>query len=82
MVEEFKSEYPEQFENDVNTKMALKSGFKAYKSESLDYYLEHHDQYPLTLVLFYDSEELNDNMMKSLTVKLLDVFVYKYEKKF
>lgn len=43
MVEEFKSEYPEQFENDVNTKMALRSGFKAYKSEGLDYYLEHHD---------------------------------------
>ncbi|CDW73956.1 UNKNOWN [Stylonychia lemnae] len=81
MLEEFKSEYPEQFENDVNTKMALKSGFKAYKSEGLDYYLEHHETFPLTLVLFYDSEQLNDNVMKNLTAKLLDVFVYKYEKK-
>lgn len=43
MVEEFKTEFPSQFENDVNTKMALQSGFKAYKSESIDYFLEHHD---------------------------------------
>lgn len=56
MVEEFKSEYPEQWESDVNTKMGLKSGFRSYKSENLDYFLEHHDLYPLTLVLFYDSE--------------------------
>ncbi len=61
--------------------MALKTGFKAYKSESLDYYLEHHEQFPVTLVLFYDSSLLNDTIMKSLTTKLLDVFVYKYEKK-
>jgi len=65
----------------VNTKMALSSGFKAYKSEGLDYFLEHDEKYPLTLVLFYDSDQLNDNVMKSLTTKLLDVFVYKYEKK-
>jgi hypothetical protein len=43
MVEEFKTEFPDQFENDVNTKMSLKSGFRAYKSENLDYFLEHHD---------------------------------------
>ena len=61
--------------------MALRSGFKAYKSEGLDYFLEHHDVYPLTLVLFYDSELLNETIMKNLTFKLLDVFVYKYEKK-
>lgn len=82
MVEEFKSEYPSQYDNDVNTRMALQSGFRAYKSESIDYYLEHHDQFPLTLVLFYDSDQLNENIMKNLTAKLLDVFVYKYEKKF
>lgn len=43
MVEEFKTEHPDQFESDVNTNMALKSGFKAYRSEGLDYFLEHHD---------------------------------------
>ncbi len=43
MVEEFKTEHPYSFESDVNTKMALKSGFKAYRSEGLDYNLEHHD---------------------------------------
>ena len=56
MVEEFKTQNPSQVENDVNTIQALKAGFKSYKSESLDYFLEHHDKYPLTLVLFYDSE--------------------------
>jgi len=62
--------------------MNLKSGFRAYKSESVDYFLEHHDQFPLTVVLFYDSELLHENVMRSLTLKILDVFVYKYEKKF
>lgn len=82
MVEEFKSEHPEQYQNDVNTKLALKSGYKAFKSDSVDYFLEHHEQFPLTLILFYDSDLFNENIMKNLTVKLLDVFVYKYEKKF
>ena len=81
-MEEFKTEFPDQYENDVNSKMGLKTGFKAYKSESLDYFLEHHEQFPLTIVLFYDSEVFNEAIMRSLTVKILDVFVYKYEKKF
>ena len=62
--------------------MALKSGFRAYRSENLDYFLEHNEQFPLTIVLFYDADLLNEAVMRSLTVKILDVFVYKYEKKF
>ena len=81
MVEEFKTEFPQEYEKDVNSKVALRSGFRAYKSENLDYFLEHHDQYPLTIVLFYDSEQMWDNVMRSLAVKILDVFVYKYDKK-
>ena len=60
----------------------MKSGFKAYKSESIDYFLDHHEQFPLTIVLFYDSEQLNENAMRIMTGKILDIFVYKYEKKF
>lgn len=82
MVEEFKSEFPGQLDSDINTRMALQSGFKAYKSEALDYYLEHHDKYPLTLVLFYDSSQMNDVVMRKLSTKVLDVFVLKYEHKF
>jgi hypothetical protein len=82
MVEEFKTEFPEQYENDVNTKTSLKAGFKSYKSDSVDYFLEHHDNFPLTLILFYDSNLFDENMMRNLSQKLLDVFVYKYEKKF
>lgn len=62
--------------------MALKSGFRSFKSENMDYFLEHHEQFPLTIVLFYDAELLNESIMRSLTIKILDVFVYKYEKKF
>lgn len=62
--------------------MSLKSGFKAYKSESIDYFLDHHEQFPLTIVLFYDSEQLIENAMRIMTGKILDIFVYKYEKKF
>ena len=83
MVEEFKSDYGEQnLESDVNARMNLKSGFRALKSEYIDYFLEHHDQFPLSIVLFYDSDLFNEAVMRSLTVKVLDVFVYKYEKKF
>ena len=83
MVEEFKSDYGEQnLESDVNARMNLKSGFRALKSEFIDYFLEHHDQFPLSIVLFYDSDLFNEAVMRSLTVKVLDVFVYKYEKKF
>ncbi len=32
-------------------------------------------------MLFYDSGLLDAEIMKSLTAKLLDIFVYKYEKK-
>ena len=60
MVEEFKTEYPDQYEHDINTRTALKSGFRSYKSDNIDYFLEHHEAYPLTIVLFYNSEQLND----------------------
>jgi|LauGreDrversion4_2_1035121.scaffolds.fasta_scaffold42595_3 hypothetical protein len=44
MVEEFKNEVGEQYiENDVNTRMSLRAGFRSYKSEHLDYFLEHHE---------------------------------------
>lgn len=65
----------------MNTLQALKAGFRSYKSDNVDYFLEHHDTYPLTIILFYDSEHLNEQLMRNLTVKILDVFVYKYERK-
>lgn len=84
MVEEYKSEHsdPSVIENDVNVRMSLKSGFRSFKSENMDYFLEHHETFPLTIVLFYDSDQMQDTIMRSLTVKILDVFVYKFEKKF
>jgi len=67
MIEEFKEEHPQQFENDVNTKMAFQEGFKGFKSNSVDYFLEHHNLFPLTLVLFYDSGLLDSDLMRSLS---------------
>jgi hypothetical protein len=60
----------------------LNAGFKSFKSDSVDYFLDHHEVFPLTIVLFYDSDLFNDSIMKNLTTKIMDVFVYKYEKKF
>lgn len=62
MVEEFKTEHgdPQALENDVNARMALKSGFRSFKSEHLDYFLEHDERFPLTIVLFYDSELMQE----------------------
>ena len=50
------------------------------KSDSIDYMLEVNDQYPLTLALFYDSNELNDEIAKYLSQRLLDIYVIKKEK--
>jgi len=82
MVEEFKMEFEAQYENDVNTKMALGAGFRSFKSDAVDYFLDHHEKFPLTIVLFYDSQLFSEQIMKGLTTKILDIFVYKYEKKF
>jgi hypothetical protein len=83
MVEEYKAEVggDAALDLDVNTRMCVKSGFRGMRSENLDYCLEHHDAYPLTAVLFYDGDLVAEQIMKSLASKILEVFVYKYEKK-
>jgi|LauGreDrversion4_2_1035121.scaffolds.fasta_scaffold126698_2 hypothetical protein len=83
MVEEYKAEVGElAVENDVNTKMSIKSGFRSMKSEYIDYFIDNHEQYPLSIVLFYDADQLNEGIMRSLTAKVLDVLVYRFENKF
>ena len=82
MGEEYKEMYPNQYHNDPNTWLAFRDGFTGFKSDSSDYILEHCVHHPLTLVLFYDSDIYLDSIMKSLAIKILDVFVYKFEHKF
>ena len=65
IVEEYKEEYPE--DDDPNTNLAFQQGFQGMKSDSIDYILETHDQYPLTLALFYDSGDLHDEITRYLT---------------
>ena len=82
MGEEYKEMYPSQYFNDANTTMAFRDGFTAMKSDSTDYILEHAAHFPLTLVLFYDQTIYVNSVMKSLAIKVLDVFLYKFESKF
>ena len=82
MGEEYKEMYPNQYYNDVGTKLAFRDGFTQFKSDSSDYILEHCAHFPLTLVLFYDSDIYLNSIMKSLATKILDVFLYKFESKF
>jgi len=49
------------------------------KSNSTDNVLENAAHHPLTLVLFYDSEIYLDSIMKNLAIKILDVFIFKFE---
>ena len=65
IVEEYKEEYPE--DDDPNTRLAFEQGFQGMKSDSIDYILEAHDTYPLTLALFYDSGDLHDEVARYLT---------------
>jgi len=59
--------------------MAFRDGFTSFSSDSSDYILEHCPHFPLTLVLFFDSDIYLNSIMQSLSVKILDVFLYKYE---
>lgn len=79
MGEEYKEMYPNQYYNDANTKLAFRDGFTGMKSDSSDYILEHCAHFPLTLVLFYDSDIYLNSIMKNLAIKILDVFLYKFE---
>ena len=80
-VDEYENDYPGQIESDVNARNAFKQGFRSFKSDSVDYLLEHHDDYPLTLVLFYDSGSQDEAITRILAGKLLDIFIIKHEKK-
>ena len=75
--EEYEEEFPD--DKDPNTKMAWKTGLQSYSSNSVDYLLEHHDEYPLTLVLFYDSNILDEKIMRYMIITLLHLYVVKKE---
>lgn len=62
--------------------MAFRDGFTGMKSDSADFILEHCAHYPLTLVLFYDSDIYLDSVMKGLAINILDVFLHKFESQF
>lgn len=52
---------------------------EGFKSESIDFILEHSVDFPITCVLFFDSRIYIESIMQSLAQKLLDVFIYKYK---
>lgn len=82
MGEEMKEMYPKQFKDDPQTIVAFKNGFTSFKSDSSDHLLQHCEHFPLTLVLFYDSSIYLDSIMRGLAIKILDVFLYKFENLF
>lgn len=77
-MEEYKEEHPE--DTDPNTKLAFQQGFQGMKSDSVDYILETHEKYPLTVALFYDSRDLDDDLSRYLCNRILDIYVLKKEK--
>lgn len=81
MEEEFKEKNAEEYESDPNLKYELSKGLQGYKSAEADYFLEHSEKYPLTLVLFYDSFLFQEKIMQKLAQRLLEIFEYKFEKK-
>ena len=78
MMEEYKEEYPDDV--DPNTKLAFTQGFQGIKSDSIDYMLESHEEHPLTLALFYDSREMDDDISRYLSQRLLDIYCLKKDK--
>ncbi len=80
--DEYKEMYPTDYKRHTPTKIALKDGFRGYQSESSDCVVEHCAHYPITIVLFYDADIYLNSIMRSLAVKILDVFLFKYEARF
>lgn len=81
MYEEYRDEYPEALERDSNAKTAFDLGFTSYKSDSVDYLLEHNKELSCSLVLFYSQAETQEQIMRILAFKLMEVFCIKNEKK-
>jgi hypothetical protein len=79
MGEEYKEMYPKDMFRDPVTKQAFKQGITSFQSDSADLLIEHSLRFPVTIVLFYDSDIYLPSVMNSLSLKILDVFVYKFE---
>ena len=43
----------------------------------MDYLLEHNGELPLTLALFYDSRDMDEQVMRYLAIRLLDIYIVK-----
>lgn len=65
--------------NDHEIKAAFKSGLEGFKSDSVDFILEHSPEFPISIVLFYDENIYLESIMNSLACKLMDVFIYKFK---
>ena len=78
IVEEYKEEHPD--DNDPNTRIALQQGFQGMKSDSVDYILESHFEHPLTIVLFYDSNDMDEELCRYMCNRILDIYVLKKDK--
>ena len=79
---EFQEMYPQIYNADPKTKIAIKDGLTGMKSDSADFLMEHSFKYPITLILFYDSDIYLESIMRTLTIKLLDVFIFQFETSF
>ena len=82
MADEFREMHPHQFTSDPDVKIAFRNGLEGFKSDSVDLILSHNDDFPITIVLFYDSQIYLEKIMANLAEKILDVFVFKFEKQF
>ena len=50
------------------------------KSDSVDYILESHFEHPLTIVLFYDSNDMDEELCRYMCNRILDIYVLKKDK--
>jgi hypothetical protein len=73
MAEEYKEEYPDDV--DPFTKLAFDEGFTGMKSDSCDYCLHHHEEFPLSIVVFYDTREMEEAITRYFAERTMDIFV-------
>lgn len=72
--------YKSSLQKDTHVKINLRDGLTGFQSDSVDVVIEQAANFPLTLILFYDQEIYCNSIMRNLAVKLLDVFIFKFEK--
>jgi hypothetical protein len=83
LVEEMAEEIRDKLGADVDdlVEAQLREGFRGIETEGVSFVVEKANKFHLLIALFYDSDVMERKIAEKLCNKVIELFVYKYEKK-